>query len=46
MVERLPETRSIAVGVPIADQMFHNDPKDQSHKEDPQEEVPAASVSS
>ena len=44
--ERLPKTRSIAVGAPKADLMFHNDPKDHSHKEDPQGEVRASSVSS
>ena len=44
--EKLPETRSIAVRVPKVDLMSHSNPKDHIHKEDPQEEVPVASVSS
>lgn len=42
----LPEIHSREVVVPEVGLMFHSNPKDHIHKEDPQEEVPEVSVSS
>lgn len=42
----LPGIHSIAAVVPAVDMMFHSNPKDHDHKEDPQGGVPAVSVSS
>ena len=42
----VPEIHSREVTVPEVGLMFHSSPKDHIHKEDPQEEVPEAFVSS
>ena len=42
----LPEIHSREVVVPKVGLMFHSNPKDHIHKEDPQEEVPEAFLSS
>lgn len=42
----LPVTHSIEATAPAVDPMFHSNPKDQNHKEDPREEVPAVVLSS
>lgn len=42
----LLENHSREVEVPEVDLMYHSNPKDHGHKEDPQEEAPAVVVSS
>ena len=43
-VELLPETHNIEAVVPEVDLLFHSNPKDHIHREDPPEEVPAVFV--
>lgn len=45
-IKILPMTHSIEAVVPEVDPLFHSNPKDQNHKEDPQEEVQAVFASS